>query len=119
MPTAFTPPMESRSCPRSRPRDSHSKRFLQGRSKVSPIEGGRNFVNILKEAQQVWLARESTPSPGTLPLTHVELPQSTGGQKEVKSQNIADPPGVIQVQIPVRIQLDHHLQQYQRSLVKV
>ena len=34
---------------------------------------------ILKEAPQVWLVRDIPPSQGTLPLTQVEFPQSTGG----------------------------------------
>ena len=34
---------------------------------------------ILKEATQVWLARESQPSQYTLPLTQVGYPKSNGG----------------------------------------
>ena len=45
--------------------------------------------------------------------------QSTGVKQEVKSHNISNPPGMIQVRIPGRIQLDHQLYQSHSSIVKV
>ena len=71
---------------------------------------------ILKGAPQVWLAREIPPRQGTLPLTQVGFPQWTEGQQKDKSQNIADPTGASQVQIPVIIQMSHQLYQSQSSL---
>ena len=54
--------------------------WLARQDKESPQWAVKETSNhILKEALQVWLARDSCPSQDTLTLTQVGFPQSTGG----------------------------------------
>ena len=67
-----------------------------------PERGGGNFEQNT-EGGTASVAR------GTILLTQVGCPQSTGGQQDSKSNNLEEPPGVSQVHIPVRSQMDCQL----------
>ena len=67
----------------------------------------------------MWLARDIPISQGIFPLTHMVWPQSDGGKQKDNYQNISEPTGASQVQIPVRSQLSHKLYQSQRVPEKV
>ena len=84
---------------------------------TSQRELAKTFKNILKEAPQVWIVREIPPSQGILLLAQVVCLQSSGGQKDAKSHNIAEPSGESQFKSPVISQLAHKLYLYQRTLV--
>ena len=66
----------------------------------------------------MFLMREIPIIQGTFPFTQLVFPQSTGGQQETKSHNLADPPGKSQVQSPVKSQLSSQLYKSQSSLEK-
>ena len=60
----------------------------------------------------------NTTNQSTFTLTQVGYPQLTGGKQEAKYQNLKEPPGSSQVQIPVKIQLARQLYQSKRSIAK-
>ena len=68
-----------------------------------PEVGGGKFGQYTEGGTVREAGKGNTTNQSTFTLTQVGYPQLTGGKKEAKYQNLKEPPGSGQVQIPVKI----------------